>query len=83
VKLIYDETRGEDPRVIIITRGVIVTKEDRMTQGNITKDSRIRKATEKTKMFDAKKERQIFEEERNELRGDQGSSSKTRPKVRE
>jgi hypothetical protein len=30
-------------------------------------------------MFDAKKERQIFEEERKELKGDQGSSSKTRP----
>jgi hypothetical protein len=35
------------------------------------------KATEKTQMFDAKKERQMFEEERKEFRGDLGSSSKT------
>jgi hypothetical protein len=54
-----------------------------MTQGKIIEDSGIRKATEKTQMFDAKKERQTFEEERNEFRGDQGSSSKTRPEVRE
>jgi hypothetical protein len=33
-------------------------------------------------MFDAKKEFQMFEEARKEFRGDQGSSSKARPKVR-
>jgi hypothetical protein len=41
------------------------------------------RSTEKTQMFDAKKERQMFEEARKEFRGDQGSSSKTRPEVRE
>jgi hypothetical protein len=34
-------------------------------------------------MFDVKKERKIFEEERKEFIGDQGSSSKTRLEVRE
>jgi hypothetical protein len=34
-------------------------------------------------VFDAKKEKQIFEEARKEFRGDQGSSSKTQPEVRE
>ena len=83
VQLIYVEPHGEDPIVVFITRGGIVTGEDRLTQGKNTEDSGIRKATEKTQMFDAKKERQMFEEERKEFRGDQGSSSKTRPEVRE
>jgi hypothetical protein len=64
VKLIYVEPCGEDPRVIVITRGGIVTEEERLTQGNTTEDSRIRKATQKTQIFDAKKGRQIFEEAR-------------------
>jgi hypothetical protein len=34
-------------------------------------------------MFNAKKERQIFEEARKEFKGDQGYSSKTRPEIRE
>jgi hypothetical protein len=50
--------------VAIITRGGIVTGEDRLTPGKITEDSRIRKATENTQMFDVKKERQMFEEAR-------------------
>jgi hypothetical protein len=79
VQLIYAEPHGEDPRVIVITRGVDVTGDDKMTQGKTTKDSGIRKAIEKTQMFDAKKERQMFEEAQKEFRGDQGSSSKTRP----
>jgi hypothetical protein len=83
VQLIYVEPRKEDPRVVVITRGGTVTGEDRLTQGNITEDSGIRKATEKTQMFDVKKERQMFEEARKNFRGDQGSSSKTRPEVRE
>jgi hypothetical protein len=83
VQLIYVEPRGGDPRVVVITRGGIVTGEDRLTQGKITEDSGIRKATEKTQAFDAKKERQMFEATRKEFRGDQGSSSKTRPEVRE
>jgi hypothetical protein len=50
-----------------------------MTQGNLAKDLGIRKATEKTQAFNAKKERQIFEEARQEFKEDQGSSSKTHP----
>jgi hypothetical protein len=83
VQLIYVEPRGEDPRVATITRGGTITGDDRMTQGKTTKDSGIRKATKKTQMFDAKKERQMFEQARKEFIGDQGSSSKTRPEVRE
>jgi hypothetical protein len=79
VQLIYIEPRGEDPRVVVITRGGTVKGEDKLTQGKNIEDSRIRKATKKTQMFDAKKERQMFEEARKEFRGDQGSSSKTRP----
>jgi hypothetical protein len=54
-----------------------------VTQGKTIEDSRIRKDAEKAQTFDAKKERQIFEEARKEFKGDQGSSSKTRPEVRE
>jgi hypothetical protein len=46
-----------------------------MTQGKTTKESRIKKVVEKTQTFDAKKEKQMFEEARREFRGDQGSSS--------
>jgi hypothetical protein len=74
VKLIYVEPCGEDPRVIVITRGGDVIIEDKMTQGKTTEDSEIRKATEKTQMFDAKKEIQMFEESRKEFRGNQGSA---------
>jgi hypothetical protein len=45
-----------------------------MVQGKIAEDSGIRKAAEKTQDFDAKKERQIFEEAREEFKRDQGSS---------
>jgi hypothetical protein len=62
VQLIYVEPCGEDPRFIVITRGGVVTGDDRMTQGKTTEDLRIRKATQKTQSFDAKRERQIFEE---------------------
>jgi hypothetical protein len=47
-----------------------------MTQGNISEDSGIGKATQKTQTFDAKKERQIFEEARQDFKVDQGPSSK-------
>jgi hypothetical protein len=83
VQLIYVEPLGEDPRFVVITRGGVVTGEDRLIQGKTKKDSGVMKSTEKTQTFDAKKERQIFEEERKEFKGDQGSSSKTQPKVRE
>jgi CRISPR/Cas system CSM-associated protein Csm2 small subunit len=83
VKLIYVEPHGEDPIVIVITRGGIVTGEDKLTQGKITEDLGVRKDTKKTQTFDEKKERQIFEEARNEFKENQGSSSKTWPKLRE
>jgi hypothetical protein len=79
VKLIYVEPHGEYPRVVVITRGGVVTGEDRLTQGKTREDSGTRKAVEKTQTFDAKKERHIFEEERKVFKIDQGSSSKTRP----
>jgi hypothetical protein len=83
VKLIYVEPCREYPRIVFITIGGIVIGEDKMTQGNIEEDSGVRKATEKTHSFDAKKERQIFEEARNKFKADEGSSSKTWPKIRE
>jgi hypothetical protein len=83
VQLIYAEPCGEDPRFIVITREGIVTVNDRITQGKIIEDSGIRKTTEKTQMFDGKKERQMFEEARKKLRGNQGTASNTRPEVRE
>jgi hypothetical protein len=83
IQLIKEEPNREDPRVSIITRGGAVTGEDRVIQGNTTEESGVRKATEKTQSFDAKKEKQMFEEERREFRGDQGSSSKIQTEVRE
>jgi hypothetical protein len=76
IQLIKVEPHGEDPIVTVITRGGTIIGEDRMTQGKTTEESRIRKTAEKTQTFDAKKERQMFEEARREFRGDQGSSSK-------
>jgi hypothetical protein len=35
VQLIYVEPRGEDPRVIVITRGGVVIGEDRITPERI------------------------------------------------
>jgi hypothetical protein len=80
--LIYVEPRREDPNFIFITRGGTAIGEDRMTQGKIAKDSGIRKATEKTRTFNAKKERQIFEEERQEFKVDPSSSSKIHPEIK-
>jgi hypothetical protein len=48
-----------------------------MTQEKTTEESGIMKDVEKTQTFDAKKEKQMFEEARREFRGYQGSSSKT------
>jgi hypothetical protein len=56
-QLIYVEPHGTDPRVIVITRGGISIGEDRTTQRKITEESGIRKADEKTRSFNAKKER--------------------------
>jgi hypothetical protein len=82
VKLIYVEPRRADPRVIVITRGGTATGGDKETQGKTADDRGVRKATEKTPMFDAKKERQIFEEARKEFKGDQGSSSKKQLEIK-
>jgi hypothetical protein len=83
VQLIYVEPHGADPRFVVITRGGAATREDRASQGKTEDDHRVRKATEKTPTFDAKKERQIFEEARKEFKGDQGSSSKKQPEIKE
>jgi hypothetical protein len=77
IQLIKVEPHGEYPRFVFITRGGVVIGEDKLTQGKTAEDSKIRKAAENTQTFDAKKERQMFEEERKEFKGDQGSSSKT------
>ena len=83
MQLIYVEPHGAYPRVIFITRGGAATGEDKVAQGNTVDDHRFRKATETTPTFDAKKERQIFEEERKEFKGDQGSSSKKQLEIKE
>ena len=83
MQLIYVEPHRVEPSFIIITRGGADTGEDRAAQGNIAGDHRVRKAIEKTPTFDAKKERQIFEEARKEFKGDQGSSSKRQPEIKE
>jgi hypothetical protein len=77
--LIYVEPHGEDLRFVVITRGGVAIGEDRMIQRKIAEDSGIRKAAKKTRAFDAKKERQIFEEARQEFKRVQGSSSKKQP----
>jgi hypothetical protein len=59
VQLVYDEPRGENPRFIVIKKGGIVTRDEKITQGKIIEDSGIRKATEKTQMFDENKERKM------------------------
>jgi hypothetical protein len=82
VQLIYVEPCREYPKFFVITRGGAATGEDRMTQGKITEDSGIRMATKKTQTFNEKKERQIFEEERQEFKEDQGSSSKIHPEIK-
>jgi hypothetical protein len=45
--LISAEPHGEDPRVVVITRGGIVTGEYKVTLGNTTDGSRIRRVAEK------------------------------------
>jgi hypothetical protein len=57
VQLIYTKPHGADPRVVVISRGGIVTGEDRVIQGKTIEDSGVIKAMEKTQNFHAKKER--------------------------
>jgi hypothetical protein len=81
--LILAEPRGEDPRVIVITRGGIVTGEDRVTLGKTTEGSGIIRAAEKAQFFYPRRERHTFEEARKFFVGEQASSSKVQPKVME
>jgi hypothetical protein len=67
VQLISEETHGVDPRVVVITRGGIVTEEDRVTPGKTKEESRVRRVVEKTQEFDPKKEKQEFEEARKDI----------------
>jgi hypothetical protein len=83
VQLIYVEPHGEDPRVVVITRGGFSIGEDRVTPRKTTEQSRVRKDAEKTHYFYPKREKQIFEEAIKEFGRDQASSSKARPEVRE
>jgi hypothetical protein len=79
VQLISVEPRREDPRVNVIMRGGAVIGEDRVTLENTVEGSGIRRATDKTHLFDPGKERQT----RREFGGEQASSSKAEPEVRE
>jgi hypothetical protein len=54
-----------------------------VTPAKTTKESRVRRAAEKTQEFDPRKEKQTFEEARREFGEDQFSSSKAQPEVRE
>jgi hypothetical protein len=83
VQLISVEPHGENPKLVFITRGGVVTREDRVTPGKNTEESGVRKVAEKTQEFDPKREKQIFEEARKEFGRDRDSSSKTQPEVRE
>jgi hypothetical protein len=64
VQLISTEPRGEDPRVIVITRGGTLTGEDMVTPGKIAEGSGIRRAVVNTQLFDPRRERHTFEEGR-------------------
>jgi hypothetical protein len=57
VQLISSDPHGEDPRVVVITRGGAATGEDRVTPENTTKGSRIKRATKKTQLFDPREEK--------------------------
>jgi hypothetical protein len=81
--LISEEPRGEESIVVVITRGGIVTGEDRVTLGKTTEGSGIIRVAEKTQLFDPRRERHTFEEARKEFVAGQASSSKAQPKVRE
>jgi hypothetical protein len=81
--LIYDEHHGANHRFIVISRRGATIGVDKTTQGKIIENSGIRKVAEKTRNFDVRKERKISEEERQEFKADQVSSSKTRPEIRE
>jgi hypothetical protein len=64
VQKITVEPRDKEPRVTIITRGGVVTGEDRVTLGNAIDGSEIKRASEKVPLFDPRKEKHTFEEAR-------------------
>jgi hypothetical protein len=64
VQLITTEPLEVDPRVVVITRGGTTTREDRVTPGKTTEQSGVRKAAEKTREFDPKREKHTFVEAR-------------------
>jgi hypothetical protein len=61
VQLISVEPHGEEPRVVFINRGGVVTGEYRVTLGKTTNGSRIRRASEKVSLSDSRKEKHTFE----------------------
>jgi hypothetical protein len=67
VKLISAEPHREDPKVFVITRGGIFTREDRVTPGKTTEESGVRRVAEKKQEFDLRKEKKTFEEARKEF----------------
>jgi hypothetical protein len=67
VKLILVEPRKEHPRVSVITRGGIVTGEDRVTPENTIEGLRIRRVAKKTQLFDPRNEKNMFKEARREF----------------
>jgi hypothetical protein len=79
VQLIPAKPRGEDPRVVVITRGGVVIGEDRVTLGKTTEGLGIRRFAERAQLFDPRRERHTFEEARKEFGGKQASSSKAQP----
>jgi hypothetical protein len=70
VQLISVGPHGEEPRVVVITRGGTVTVEDKVTLGNTTDGSRIKRASKKAPLFDPRKEKHTFEESRREFVGE-------------
>jgi hypothetical protein len=76
--LISAKPRGEDPKFAIITRGVLVTREDRVTPRKTAKGSWIRRAAEKVQFFDPRKDSHTFEV-RKSFVGEHVSSSKAQP----
>jgi hypothetical protein len=78
IQLIKEYPHGEDPRVVVITRGgTCYRRRQNDPRKNYRRIRSQESYEEKTQTFDAKKEKKMFEEARREFRGDQGSSSKT------
>jgi hypothetical protein len=73
VQLILDEPRGEEPRVIFITRGGFVIGEDMVNPRNTINGLGIIRASKKAPLFDPTKEKHTFEEVRREFVGEHAS----------